>query len=223
MPSASLQTIERNVGQQPTHSVIWLHGLGANGYDFFPLVPELQLPADVNARFVFPHAPQMPVTINGGYIMPAWYDILSMDGIDRQIDLAGIETSVAAVQELIAAEVARGIAEQNIVLAGFSQGGVIALIAGLCHPRPLAGIMALSTYLPARSHWQFSSANQAIPVFIGHGTQDGVVPLALGQQIRTQLEAEGRTPAWQAYPMAHSVCPQEIRDIAAWLLPLLRA
>lgn len=222
MPSVSLQTIERTLGQNPTHSIIWLHGLGASGYDFYPIVPELALPADLAVRFVFPHAPEQPVTVNGGYIMPAWYDILSLDGIERQIDTNGIEQSVAAIQQLIEQEVQRGIAEENIILAGFSQGGVIALVTGLTHARRLGGIMALSTYLPLRSHWQFSAANQDIPVFVAHGRHDDVVPLVLGEQIVSLLQAEGRQPQWHTYPAPHSVTPQEIRDISTWLQQLLQ-
>lgn len=217
MPSVSLQTIERETGPQPQYAVIWMHGLGANGYDFFPVVPELGLPASTPVRFVFPHAPEIPVTVNGGYVMPAWYDILSMDGIDRRIDVEGIHRSVDAVRELIAREVERGIPEEHIVLAGFSQGGVVSLVAGLSHPRPLAGIIALSTYLPSRAEWTFSEANRATPVLVAHGTHDPVVPYALGQQITRQLQGEGYAVQWHSYPMPHSVCFPEMQDLGAWL------
>lgn len=217
MPSATLPTIEKQLGSAPTHSVIWLHGLGANGFDFYHLLPELALPPTVSARFIFPHAPHLPVTINGGMQMPAWYDIVAIDGIDRRIDIAGIETSLAAIRALIAREVEQGIAEHNIILAGFSQGGVISLLAALTHERRLGGILALSTYLPAREHWTFSAANQDIPIFIGHGSQDPVVPHVLGLQIRSLLDAAGYHPEWHSYPMAHSLCPAEIQDISVWL------
>ena len=223
MPSATLPTIEKQIGEQPTHSVIWMHGLGANGFDFYHLLPELTLPPAARVRFIFPHAPHVPVTVNGGMVMPAWYDIIAMDGIDRRIDIAGIEASLTAVRALIAREVQQGIAEENIILAGFSQGGVISLLAGLTHERRLGGILALSTYLPARDHWQFSPANQGIPVFIGHGTQDPVVPHLLGQQIRSLLEAAGYQPEWHSYPMAHSLCPAEIHDISVWFCQRLSA
>lgn len=217
MPSASLPTVEYEWGKNPTHSVIWMHGLGADGYDFHPFVPQLQLPAGLSIRFVFPHAPAIPVTLNGGYVMPAWYDILSIEGIDRHIDTAGIEQSMAAVRQLIAAEVERGIPEHNIMLAGFSQGGVISVLTGLTHPRRLGGIIALSTYLPAREHWTFADANRSIPIFVAHGRQDPVVPYVLGQQLRDLLRDAAYTVEWHDYAMPHSVCPQEIHDISAWL------
>lgn len=217
MQSAILQTIEKQIGDTPTHSVIWMHGLGANGFDFYHLLPELTLPPTARVRFIFPHAPRLPVTINGGMEMPAWYDIIALDGIDRRIDIAGIETSLAAIRALIAREVGQGIAEENIILAGFSQGGVISLLTGLTHERRLGGILALSTYLPAREHWQFSAANQQIPVFIGHGSHDPVVPHLLGQQLRSLLDSAGYHPEWHSYPMAHSLCPAEIQDISSWL------
>ena len=222
MPSATLPVIERQFGTSPTHSVIWLHGLGADGHDFYGIVPELKLPASAAVRFIFPHAPSMPVTLNGGYVMPAWYDILGIDGIDRQVDIVGIEKSVAASRELIAQEVERGIAEENIILAGFSQGGAIAYITALSHPKPLGGIMALSTYLPAAEHWTYSTANKNIPIYIAHGGQDPVVPYSLGQQAFNVLQTKGYTPAWHSYVMQHSVCPSELKDIGLWLEERLR-
>lgn len=222
MPSATLPVIERQFGTSPTHSVIWLHGLGADGHDFYGIVPELKLPASAAVRFIFPHAPSMPVTLNGGYVMPAWYDILGIDGIDRQVDIVGIEKSVAAIRQLIAKEVERGIAEENIILAGFSQGGAIAYITALSHPNRLGGIMALSTYLPATEHWTYSTTNKNIPIYIAHGGQDPVVPYSLGQQAFNVLQTKGYTPAWHSYVMQHSVCPSELKDIGLWLEERLR-
>lgn len=223
MQSATLPVIERQLGAKPTHSIIWLHGLGADGHDFYGIVPELNLPESVSVRFVFPHAPSMPVTINGGYVMPAWYDILGIDGIERQADTQGIEKSVAAIRQVITKEVERGIPEENIILAGFSQGGVIAYITALSHPAKLGGVMALSTYLPAIQHWSFSDINQTIPIFIAHGGEDPVVPYTLGQQAFNDLQNRGYKPTWHAYKMQHSVCPSELRDIATWLQSIITA
>lgn len=222
MPSATLPVIERQLGSKPTHSIIWLHGLGADGHDFYGIVPELNLPETISVRFVFPHAPSIPVTINGGYVMPAWYDILGIDGIERQADTQGIENSVAAIRQLIAKEVERGIAEENIILAGFSQGGVIAYITALSHPAKLGGVMALSTYLPAIQHWTFNDINQTIPIFIAHGGEDPVVPYALGQQALKDLQDRGYAPTWHAYKMQHSVCQSELRDITTWLQNIIQ-
>ncbi len=203
-------------GKQPRHSIIWLHGLGADGQDFVPIVDELDLPTSV--RYIFPHAPQRPVTINGGFIMRAWYDIATGD-IGAKQDAAGIRSSQAAVEALIAQEVARGIAPGNIFLAGFSQGGAIALHTALRHPERLAGVLALSTYLPlaetlaAEAH---PSAKQA-PIFMAHGRSDPVVPYTLGTQSRDTLLAAGYAVEWHEYGMQHSVCEGELRDIETWL------
>lgn len=210
--------IELSPDTTPKATVIWLHGLGADGADFVPIVPELHLPSSLAIRFIFPHAPIMPVTINGGYEMRAWFDIYGAK-IDSKIDEAGMAGSVAIVQQLIAQEVEKGIATENIILAGFSQGAVIALQTGLCYPKPLAGILALSGYLPnAASVLQGASeANRSIPIFIAHGTEDTIVPHALGQATRMGLEQAGYAVSWHSYPMAHSVCGEEIGDISAWL------
>jgi phospholipase/carboxylesterase len=196
--------------------VIWLHGLGADGHDFEPIVPELGL--TFAARFVFPHAPVRPVTINGGMAMRAWYDIL---GFDRKAaeDAAGIRASAAAVTELIDSEVERGMPAERIVLAGFSQGGAIALQTALREPRGLGGVLALSTYLPLASTLaaERSAANAGIPIFMAHGTADNVLPLALGEGSRRTLEALGYPVEWRTYPMAHSVSLEEIGAIGAWL------
>jgi phospholipase/carboxylesterase len=199
-------------------SIIWLHGLGADGHDFEPLVPDLKLPESAAIRFVFPDAPQRAVTINGGMRMSAWYDIVTPDFRVNE-DAAGIRHSQAQIDALIDHEIERGVAANHIVLAGFSQGGAVALHTGLCYPRALAGIMVLSGYLPLapRVANEYSTANRAIPVFMAHGEYDPIVPLTLAEQSLQQLEALGYQPEWHCYEMQHSVCPEEIRDISRWL------
>jgi phospholipase/carboxylesterase len=219
-----LDAIEITTGDTPRLSVLWLHGLGADGHDFEPIVPELEV--GIPVRFVFPHAPVRPVTINGGMAMRAWYDIL---GFDRraQEDAAGIRASAAAVTLLIDRELERGIPSDRIVLAGFSQGGAIALHTALREPRALAGVLALSTYLPLQSTLarERSAANAGIPIFMAHGTGDSVLPLALAEASRRALEALGYGVEWHSYSMAHSVCVEEVSAIGAWLaaLPASRA
>src|SRR6266699_2356046 len=207
--SEVLEAIEIETGKDPTTSIIWLHGLGADGNDFATIVPELDLPKEA-ARFVFPHAPVQPVTINGGARMRAWYDV-SNDG--RQ-DAAGIRASQAHVEALIARERARGIAPGAIVLAGFSQGGAIALHTGLRHAERLAGILALSTYLPLPDtlKQEASQANRDLPIFMAHGTQDPVIPLSWAARSRDSLTSLGYAVEWHEYPMPHSVCAEEIAD-----------
>lgn len=205
--------------QAPDSCVIWLHGLGADGHDFEPIVPELRLDPGLNIRFIFPHAPMMPVTINQGFVMRAWYDISELD-IGRQPDEEGIRDSVERVNQLIAEQMAMGIDSRRIVLAGFSQGGVIALQCGLSHAESLAGIMALSTYvaLPQAIVEEKSPVNQGMPIFLAHGAVDPVIPLSMAQQARSLLEQQGYTLRFQEYAgMAHSVCQQEILHIAEWL------
>ena len=221
MTTQQLQTVEIETRPKPSHSVIWLHGLGADGNDFVPIVQELALPP-LGIRFVFPHAPMRAVTINGGFVMRAWYDIASQD-IARKEDEAGLRQSQNMVEELIAKEVARGVPVNRIVLAGFSQGGVIALQAALRQPRQLAGVMSLSAYLPLADTLdkERNTASQNIPVFLGHGTQDNVVPLALGSASRDRLIKLGYDVDWHQYPMAHSVCAEELKDISAWFLRTL--
>ncbi|NIB41451.1 carboxylesterase [Pseudomaricurvus alkylphenolicus] len=197
-------------------AVIWLHGLGASGDDFAPIVPELNLPEDLAVRFVFPHAPSIPVTINGGMVMPAWYDILSLD-IDRKIDSQQILQSAAAVTDLIDREIERGIDSQRIIVAGFSQGGAVAYQAALSYPAQLAGLMALSTYFATSDSIELNAANQSLPMFVSHGTQDPVVPEMLGQRAVENLQEKGFEPDYKVYPMQHEVCLPQIRDIARWL------
>jgi phospholipase/carboxylesterase len=197
-------------------SVIWLHGLGASGHDFEPIVPHLQLPEDLPVRFIFPHAPQIPVTINGGMVMPAWYDILSMD-IDRKIDEDQILTSAAKTIELVEREIERGIASDRIILAGFSQGGAVAYQAALSYGKPLAGLMTLSTYFATSESIELHEANKEIPIHIFHGTQDPVVPEELGIRARRALTDMGYQPEYTGYPMQHEVCFEQIQDISRWL------
>lgn len=211
-----LKAIELETRPNPSHSVIWMHGLGADGGDFVPIVQELKLPP-LGIRFVFPHAPMRPVTINGGFVMRAWYDIVVQDLV-RQEDERGIRESQELIEQLIDKETGRGIPVNRIVLAGFSQGGVIALQTGLRHPKRLAGLLALSCYLPlaATVEKERSAANQDVPVFIGHGTADDIVPLQRGLASRDALAKLGYKPEWHQYPMPHSVHPDEIADIGAW-------
>ena len=226
-PAASsplLPRIEIESAPQPSAAVIWLHGLGADGNDFAGLVPELNLAGCPPIRFVFPHAPAIPVTLNGGYVMPAWYDITGTDLLSRQ-DSAGIQKSERAITALIEHEVARGIAVENIVLAGFSQGCAMALHTGLRYPQRLAGIMALSGYLPLADRFtdERHTANAHTPVFMAHGTQDPVVVVRRGEESRDALAALGHPVQWHTYPMQHSVHPREVADISAFLKQVLGA
>jgi len=207
-------------GAEPTAAILWLHGLGADGHDFAGIVPELHLPADLPVRFVFPHAPKIPVTINNGYVMPAWYDILEMS-IERRVDVAQLTRSAEAVHALIEREVARGIDSRRIVLAGFSQGGAVILQAALTCARPLAGAMSLSSYFPTAELVQQTAANAGLPVLVCHGSHDTVVPEALGRRAEAALRALGHPVQWQRYPMEHSVCLEQVRDISAWLQRVL--
>jgi len=218
-----LPTLELETGRPATASVIWLHGLGADGHDFEPIVPELDLPEALAVRFVFPHAPMQAVTINGGAVMRAWYDVYGLQGQHRE-DADGVRASQAHVEELIAREKARGVPAARLVLAGFSQGGAIALQAGLRHAERLAGIMALSTYLPLASTLaaEASPANHAVPIFMAHGRGDPLISIERALMSRRQLEAAGYPVEWHDYPMEHAVCVQEIADISAWLQRVLR-
>lgn len=213
-----LEYVEVTTAPNPSYSVIWLHGLGADGHDFEPIVPYLGLSPATAVRFIFPHALMRPVTVNGGAVMRAWYDIIEISA-SRSQDEAGIRHSAGKVQALIDQEVARGIPASKIILAGFSQGGAMALHVGLRYPQKLAGIMALSAYLlfPEQLQKEFSKANADTPVFIGHGTQDPVVPFMLGQAVRSVLEAGQWPVEWHSYPIPHSVSPAEIADIGHWM------
>ena len=206
----------------PTASVIWLHGLGADGNDFVPIVPELGLPPAPALRFIFPHAPVRAVTINNGMRMRAWYDIAAAD-LNNRADIAGVRQSAEQVEALIAREKARGIAAARIVVAGFSQGGAIALYAGLRHAERLAGILALSTYLVQadRLPAEAAAANRDVPIFMAHGTADPVVRFEWGVASRRALEANGNPVEWHQYPIEHSLCLEEVRAIGAWLARVL--
>ncbi|MDR2195900.1 MAG: alpha/beta hydrolase [Gallionellaceae bacterium] len=206
----------------PRHTIIWLHGLGADGSDFVPVAQAMQLPVAV--RYIFPHAPHRPITINGGYVMRGWYDILSADfsarletGNAGLTDVDGIRASQAVVEELIAQEKQRGIAAKNIFLAGFSQGGAIILYAGLRHAEPLGGLIALSTYLPLADRTA-AEIHATPPVFIGHGREDTIIPSAAGKRSAKTLAELGCAVEWHDYPMPHSVCMEELRDLQDWLI-----
>ena len=211
-----LAAIEIETGKNPTASIIWLHGLGADGNNFAPIVPELRLPKTA-IRFVFPHAPVRPVTINGGMRMRAWYDIA--DGANRREDERGVRASQASIETLIARERERGTKAERLVLAGFSQGGAIALHTGLRHPERIAGIMALSTYVPVEEKLsaEASTANRDVPIFMGHGSDDPIIPLVRAEQSRNLLKSLGYPAEWHKYAMPHSVCPEELADIGTWL------
>lgn len=213
-----LDTFERETAADPQWTVLWLHGLGADGHDFAPIVPELVRGDWPALRFVFPHAPVRAVTINNGMRMRAWYDIRALD-LAQRADEAGVLDSVAEVEALIAREGARGVPPSRIVLAGFSQGGAVTLAAGLRRAEPLAGLVGLSTYLPApqTAAAALAAGAQRQPVFMAHGTQDPVVPLAAGQQSAEALRALGFQVDWRTYPMQHAVCMEEIADLGDWL------
>lgn len=221
-----LDAIEIETGKNPAASIIWMHGLGADGNDFVPIVGELGLASGPAVRFVFPHAPMRPVTINNGYVMRAWYDVSfgDLEGKSRRADEKGVRESQALITALIEREEKRGVAPGKVLLAGFSQGGAIALHTGLRHPQRLAGILALSTYLPLAESLpdEGSPANKSTPIFMAHGVFDPVVPLMMGAGSMTHLTTLGYSVEWHQYPMQHSVCPQEIGDIASWLGKILR-
>jgi phospholipase/carboxylesterase len=214
------ECVEVTTGEQPVGSVIWLHGLGADGHDFEPIVPELRLPDDLPLRFVFPHAPVRPVTINGGMAMRAWYDIISLDA-DGRADADGVRESTAILEALIARESERGIEPGSIVIAGFSMGGAVAINTALTTQHRLAGLMALSTYLPLPGELDGTTGSRDLPVFMAHGTLDPMLPVQLGKMSAERLTAAGFTIEWHEYTMPHAVCPEEIRDIRAWLLRVL--
>lgn len=218
-----LPCVEFETGANPNASVIWLHGLGADGHDFPPLVPALRLPASAAIRFVFPHAPQRAVTVNQGITMRAWYDILALS-VPREIDAGTFVDACSSINALIRREIKRGIAPSRIVLAGFSQGGAVALHAALTFPQRLAGVMALSTYVGDEAGLcaQRHSANRQLPIFQAHGTADEAVPLVLAQHAHHVLSERLNLPVtWRQYVMAHTVCPSEVKDIRVWLVEQL--
>ncbi len=208
--------------QPATAAVIWLHGLGASGDDFFRLVPQLHLPHNHSIRFIFPDAPTRPVTLNGGHQMPAWYDITGLT-LESREDEPGIRETDRAIKLLIEQQIESGIPANRIILAGFSQGGAIALFCGLRYPEKIAGVLALSTYLPLASLLvaERSLANHMTPIFIAHGKNDNVVPIAWAELAKNQLESVGHPVLWRTYAMDHSLCIEEVREIAAWLQQIL--
>ena len=222
MTSDLLPAIEIETAPDPTAAVIWLHGLGDDGQGWSEIVPALKVPSTLAVRFIFPHAPVMPVTINNGYPMRAWYDIREND-FNERADIAGVKRSQAQVEALIAREKTRGVAAQRIVLAGFSQGGAIALYAGLRHAERLAGIVALSTYViaPAALASEAGAANRDVPIFMAHGTQDPVVQFRWAEASRQLLVAAGYNVEWRTYPMPHSAAPEEIEAVANFLTKVL--
>ena len=213
-----IKHIELNTGAAPKGTIIWMHGLGADCWDFVSLVKELALPEDLPLRFIFPQAPSRPITINNGQVMPGWYDI-SMAELQRKPDEAGVRQSQASIDQLIAREIERGIRADKIILAGFSQGGAIALQTGLRYREALGGIMALSTYLTLDDSLRAEAtiANANIPILMAHGTQDPVIPLSLAQSSRAKMAARGYKIEWHEYPMPHSVCMEEVDDIGVWI------
>lgn len=222
MNPALLESIQLETAADPSASVIWMHGLGADGSDFVPIVKELDLAGCPAIRFVFPHAPAIPVSINRGYVMRAWYDVLNTDFVRRE-DEKGLRASQAAIERLIEREKSRGIAADRIVLAGFSQGCAMTLQTGLRHPEKLAGLLCLSGYLPLHTTFaaERHAANHGTPIFMAHGEQDQVIPIERAEQSRDLLQSLGYAVEWHAYRMPHSVCREEIDDIGAWLKRVL--
>ena len=224
MKTEPLECIEIETATHVTHSVIWLHGLGASGDDFVPVVPELGIPDSLGVRFLFPHAPVRPITINNGMAMRGWYDITSLNFDEREQDVSGTQASAAAVDALIEQEVLRGIPAANIVLAGFSQGGAVVLYAGLTSKHRVAGILALSTYLPLgdqafddmKNRTDPADDRTTLPIFFAHGTHDEVIRLQYAEESRSALENEGFSVEWSTWPMAHSVSPEEINAMSEW-------
>lgn len=218
-----LPAIELETGAHPTHTILWLHGLGADGNDFVPIVQELELPLAAAIRFIFPHAPEQSVTINSGLVMRAWYDIKHIN-LKRHEDEAGIRHSQQAIAALIERENQRGVPSANIILAGFSQGGVMALHVGLRYPYRLAGIIALSAYLPLTHTFtpEAQVANTSTPIFMGHGSDDPIVPIQLARTSKELLIGAGYPVEWHEYRMGHSVCDEEIAEISIWLGQVIR-
>lgn len=216
-----LPHVEVETNANPTASVIWLHGLGADGHDFEPIVEQLPLPKDAAIRFIFPHAPSLPVTINNGAVMPAWYDILEMS-IEREVDENQLKISSASIIDFINHEISRGIKSERIVIAGFSQGGAVAFDVALSFPKRLAGLLALSSYFATKDSIEFSEANQEIPIEIHHGDYDSVVPVVLGNASYELLSSKGYPVNLKTYAMEHSVCAQQISDISQWFIDTLQ-
>ena len=215
------ETVEVTTGDAPQGSIIWLHGLGADGHDFEPIVPQLRLPVDLSLRFVFPHAPVQPVTINGGVAMRSWYDIVSFDSEGRA-DRAGVLASSALLEGLIDREIERGVAASKIVVAGFSQGGAVAIHTALQTGHDIAGLMALSTYMALPDDAANAVSRKDLPIFMAHGSFDPVLRMEWGRASADRLMEAGYAVEWHEYPMAHAVCPQEIADISHWLCSIYK-
>ncbi len=217
LPAVEMQWPEES---EVTASVIWLHGLGADGNDFAPIVPQLGLSHSTGIRFIFPHAPPIPVTINNGFVMPAWYDIKQLD-VDRHVDDEQLRQSASWVHDLADREIERGVDPERIIIAGFSQGGAVAFEAALTYPKTLAGILALSTYFPTADSIQIRPVQNTLSILICHGTHDPVVPEVLGRKSVATLQNLGFEPEYRSYPMEHAVCPQQISDIGVWIRGIL--
>jgi phospholipase/carboxylesterase len=219
---ALLETVEVETAPAPEASVIWMHGLGADGHDFEPIVPELVLPKSAALRFVFPHAPMRPVTINGGMVMRAWYDISAQGGMRRE-DESGVRASQKAIESLVERERERGASSSRMVLAGFSQGGAMALQTGLRHPERLAGLLVLSSFLPLADTLaaEASPANRDTPIWMAHGTHDPMIPISRARDSRDRLVSLGYRVDWHEYPMPHSLCSEEVVELSAWLRQVL--
>lgn len=215
---SQLETVVIEPPTTATHSIIWMHGLGADGHDFVDIVPMLNLPQNLKIRFIFPHAPVRPIAINMNMQMRGWFDVYSLSKFDRE-DLEGIYHSQSLIEELIAQEINKGISSKNIILAGFSQGGAMALFTGLCCSKKIAGILALSCFLPGREVFEqkVNSINKDTPILLTHGTQDNIIPMQLGLLTRDYLIQSGHAVEWKSYPMGHEVCGKEIADIGEWI------
>jgi len=215
-----LTSIEVEPNTPANASVIWLHGLGADGHDFEPIIPELNLPPEMAIRFIFPNAPSIPVTINNGYVMPAWYDVLAMS-IEREVDEVQLKASATAISAFIDREISRGIKSERIILAGFSQGGAVAYQTALTYPKPLAGLLGLSTYFATKDSIVPAESNKNIPIQIYHGSEDDVVPEILGQQSYAKFQSMGYAVNYATFPIEHSVCLEEIDEISKWFQAIL--
>ena len=215
-----LPAVEMETAENPDSAIIWLHGLGADGNDFAPIVPALKLDGSYQVRFVFPHAPSIPVSINGGFVMPAWYDILEMN-IDRKVDIDGLLISASSIVDLVDREIERGIDSTRIILAGFSQGGAVVYQVGLSYPKQLGGLLAMSSYFATAETVSHNDANSRIPIMVHHGVYDPVVPENLGKAALNRLKEFGYEPDYMNYPMEHGVCPQQIEDISNWFNKIL--
>lgn len=215
-----LPAVEIETGEAPDASVIWLHGLGSDGNDFAPIIGELGLPKDLNIRFIFPHAPSIPVTLNNGYVMPAWYDVFET-GLNRNVDTLQLEESARQVMAIVKNEIERGVQSERIIIAGFSQGGAVTYHAVLSSEEKLGGLLAMSTYFATKDTIVLQEKNRMIPMLIQHGTQDGVVDKQLGDEAVEELETNGYDVDYKIYPMGHTVCPEQIADIGEWIRGIL--